>query len=111
MLLSSRGQAKLVDFGLAGADEKIADESITGETLKRATIDYAGLERATGVRKDDARSDIYFIGCIYYHMLSGLPALVETPRSHPAAVEVAVHQRGADSPGLSRASRESWRPW
>ena len=34
VLLSSRGQAKLVDFGLAGADEKLADESITGETLE-----------------------------------------------------------------------------
>lgn len=78
VLLSSRGQAKLVDFGLAGADEKIADESIAGEGLNARTIDYAGLERATGVRKDDNRSDIYFIGCIYYHMLSGLPALVET---------------------------------
>ncbi|HEY4310115.1 MAG TPA: protein kinase [Pirellulales bacterium] len=78
VLLSSRGQGKLVDFGLAGADEKLADESITGETLNARTIDYAGLERATGVRKDDARSDIYFIGCIYYHMLSGLPALTET---------------------------------
>jgi serine/threonine protein kinase len=78
ILLSSRGQAKLVDFGLAGADEKLADESITGEALNARTIDYAGLERATGVRKDDARSDIYFIGCIYYHMLSGKPALQET---------------------------------
>ncbi|HEY1602514.1 MAG TPA: serine/threonine-protein kinase [Pirellulales bacterium] len=78
VLLSSRGQAKLVDFGLAGADERIADESITAETLNARTIDYAGLERATGVRKDDARSDIYFIGCIFYHMLSGKAPLVET---------------------------------
>jgi serine/threonine-protein kinase len=30
------------------------------------------------VRKDDPRSDIYFLGCIFYHMLSGQPALVET---------------------------------
>ena len=78
ILLSSRGQAKLVDFGLAGADENLADESFTGDNMNTRTIDYAGLERATGVRKDDARSDIYFIGCIYYHMLSGKPALQET---------------------------------
>jgi len=78
VLLSSRGQAKLVDFGLAGADEKLADESLGGEGINARTIDYAGLERATGVRKDDARSDIYFIGCIYYHMLSGQAPLQET---------------------------------
>ncbi len=41
------------------------------------TIDYAALERATGVRRDDPRSDIYFAGCIYYHMLSGTPPLME----------------------------------
>src|SRR5690606_29020536 len=47
------------------------------------TIDYAGLERATNVRKDDTRSDIFFAGCIYYQMLSGKPALAETrERSH-----------------------------
>ncbi len=54
------------------------------ETLKddvRAntrTIDYAALERATGVRKDDTRSDIYFLGCIYYNLLTGRPPLSET---------------------------------
>jgi serine/threonine-protein kinase len=42
------------------------------------TIDYAALERATGVRKDDSRSDIFFLGCIYYQMLCGKPALAET---------------------------------
>jgi serine/threonine-protein kinase len=42
------------------------------------TIDYAALERATGVRKDDTRSDIYFMGCIFYNMLTGQPPLMET---------------------------------
>ncbi|HEY2840783.1 MAG TPA: serine/threonine-protein kinase [Pirellulales bacterium] len=77
VLFSSRGQAKLVDFGLAGAEGELADESPSADANVR-TIDYAGLERATGVRKDDARSDIYFIGCIYYHMLAGQAPLTET---------------------------------
>ncbi len=77
ILVSSRGQAKLVDFGLAAADERATDETIT-EAENPRTIDYAGLERATGVHKDDLRSDIYFLGCIFYHMLTGRPALQET---------------------------------
>lgn len=76
-LVSSRGQAKLVDFGLAGADERVSDDGLESATASR-TIDYAGLERATHVRRDDPRSDIYFLGCIYYHLLTGKPALQET---------------------------------
>lgn len=75
VLVSSRGRAKVVDFGLAAVEEGKDDAG--GEGNPR-TIDYAALERATGVRRDDARSDIYFMGCIFYHMLTGEPPLPET---------------------------------
>ena len=42
------------------------------------SIDYAGLERTTGVRRNDKRSDIYFVGCMLYHLVSGEPPLSET---------------------------------
>lgn len=77
VLVSSRGQAKLVDFGLAALDETLAEDVLIDLPNTR-TIDYAALERVTGVRKDDARSDIYFLGCIYYNMLVGRPPLSET---------------------------------
>lgn len=79
VLVSSRGQAKLVDFGLAAADSSrnVSSDQISDLENPR-TIDYAGLERATGVKKDDARSDIYFAGCMYYHLLTGKPPLTET---------------------------------
>lgn len=76
ILFTSRMQGKLVDFGLAAADERFDDEM--AEESSQRTIDYAGLERATGVRKDDVRSDVYFIGCILYHMLTGQAPLTET---------------------------------
>lgn len=75
VLVSSKGQAKLVDFGLA-ADN--ADNDEAGDVINQRTIDYAGLERATGVRRDDMRSDIYFLGVMYYAMLYGKSPLVET---------------------------------
>jgi serine/threonine-protein kinase len=77
ILVSSKGQATLVDFGLAAADKHVSDDALANNPNPR-TIDYAGLERATGVRKDDPRSDIYFLGCIYYHMLTGKPPIYET---------------------------------
>lgn len=77
VLVSSRGQAKLVDFGLAAMDETLT-EDVLADMPNVRTIDYAALERATGVRKDDTRSDIYFAGCILYHMLTGQPPLYET---------------------------------
>ncbi len=72
VLVSSRGQARLIDFGLARG------EDMEDEDANPRTIDYAGLERATGVRRDDPRSDIYFLGCIYYNMLAGIPPLQDT---------------------------------
>lgn len=74
VLLSAKGQAKLVDFGLAtiSGDEEESDGGAP------RSIDYAGLERVTGAGRDDPRSDIYFLGCMLYHMVSGEPALEET---------------------------------
>jgi len=77
VLVSSRGEPKLVDFGLAVIDEKSADDFI-GEHTSARTIDYAALERATGVQRADTRSDIFFLGCMYYHLLIGSPPLSET---------------------------------
>jgi serine/threonine-protein kinase len=77
ILVSSRGEAKIVDFGLASMDETLTDDALADLPNTR-TIDYAALERATSVRKDDSRSDIYFLGCIYYNMLTGQPPLAET---------------------------------
>jgi serine/threonine-protein kinase len=77
VLVSSAGRAKLVDFGLAAMDETLSEEMLADVPNTR-TIDYAALERASGVRKDDTRSDIYFLGCIFYHMLTGQAPLLET---------------------------------
>lgn len=75
VLLSSMGKAMLVDFGLAAIMEKEA--GFTGLKNQRA-IDYAVLENMTNVRRDDPRSDIFFLGCMYYHLLTGEPPLSET---------------------------------
>lgn len=77
VLISADGKAKLVDFGLAALSDRNNPEKMADCPNARA-IDYAALERGTGVRKDDPRSDVYFAGNMLYHMLAGEPALTET---------------------------------
>lgn len=71
LLISSQNEAKLVDFGLAQMFAALGREE---EQVDR-TVDYAGLEKATGVKSGDVRSDIFFLGCVFYEMLTGRPPL------------------------------------
>ncbi|MCI0455958.1 MAG: serine/threonine protein kinase, partial [Gemmataceae bacterium] len=76
ILISSQGPAKLVDFGLAGLLRSLGRSEDDG--LVDRTVDYAGLEKATGVPAGDIRSDIYFLGCVLSEMLTGRPPLAMT---------------------------------
>ena len=69
VLVSSKGQAKLVDFGLASFTDSKAKKS--DEIGKLRTVEYAALEAAGGVRGDDVRSDVFFLGALLYLMFSG----------------------------------------
>jgi serine/threonine protein kinase len=82
ILISSQGVAKLVDFGLAG----IYREQEAGKNKMYRTVDYAGLERATNVKPGDVRSDIFFLGCVFYEMLTGKPPL-ELSKSERARMQ------------------------
>lgn len=77
VLVTSQGRGKLVDFGLAALADTSNEKALADCPSARA-IDYAALERGTGVRKDDARSDLYFLGAMLYHILSGVSAMTET---------------------------------
>jgi len=75
VLVSASGTAKLVDFGLARV-ETARDKA--GRVVQPRTIDYATLEKLSGVQDDDVRSDIYFLGTLAYLVFSGTPALAES---------------------------------
>ena len=68
VLMSSAGVAKLVDFGLAGADSP--SQAGTSDDVQRA-LEYATLERGTNAPRNDPRSDLFFAGAIYYELLTG----------------------------------------
>jgi serine/threonine-protein kinase len=101
VLVHSSGRCKLVDFGLAAIADTSSDKAIADCPSARA-IDYAALERGTGVRKGDTRSDIYFVGVMFYHILAGRPALVET-RERSQRLNVT---RFHDFPGLHEVVRD-----
>lgn len=77
ILVHGSGRCKMVDFGLAALADVSSPEAIADCPSARA-IDYAALERGTSVRKGDPRSDIYFVGCMLYHILSNKSPLLET---------------------------------
>jgi eukaryotic-like serine/threonine-protein kinase len=76
VIVSSTGVAKIVDFGLAGVDD--SGDRVLGRVEKPRTIDYATLEKVTGVKDDSVRSDIYFLGTVAYLALAGASPLTES---------------------------------
>jgi serine/threonine protein kinase len=74
ILISHSGEAKLVDFGLAGLQ---GDDKKSSMQSQR-TVDYSALERTCVSEKGDPRSDIFFLGCVYYQMLTGQAAMKES---------------------------------
>lgn len=81
VLLSTSGTAKLVDFGLAEVTSMFRGGRDYDITIDR-TVDYAGLEKATNVPHGDTRSDIFFLGCVAYEMLTGRPPMDPTRDKH-----------------------------
>lgn len=66
ILITSSGEVKLTDFGIAKARK---NTSKTGEGLTLGSTDYMSPEQALGKRDLDYRSDIYSIGITLYQMV------------------------------------------
>jgi serine/threonine-protein kinase len=71
ILLSARGVAKLIDFGIAKARDRMSGETSAG--LVKGKIKYMAPEQALG-RPVDRRVDVWAIGAILYRTLAGRPA-------------------------------------
>jgi serine/threonine-protein kinase len=79
ILLDRSGEPHITDFGLAKLLEDDSSLTATGAVL--GTPSYMSPEQAAA--RDDAlgpRSDVYSLGCVLYHALTGRPPLVaDTP--------------------------------
>lgn len=73
VMISKRGDVKLMDFGIA-RDETLSDLTETGTGL--GTPSYMSPEQILG-DKLDQRTDIWSLGVVFYQMLSGKKPFVE----------------------------------
>jgi serine/threonine-protein kinase len=70
ILVSVKGTAKLIDFGIAKARDRVAGETNAGNL--KGKILYMAPEQALG-RPIDRRADVWAVGAVLYHLLSGKP--------------------------------------
>jgi serine/threonine protein kinase len=91
IIISPNGRAKLVDMGLARNMGPQSDRDLTQSGVTLGTFDYIAPEQAMDPREADVRSDIYSLGCTFYHMLTGQPPVPEGT----AAKKLHYHQHVA----------------
>ncbi|MFM8721465.1 MAG: Stk1 family PASTA domain-containing Ser/Thr kinase [Acidimicrobiaceae bacterium] len=70
ILVSTTGQVKVADFGIARALGAGVEQGLTQTGAVMGTATYFSPEQAQGVSTDQ-RSDIYSLGVVMYEMLSG----------------------------------------
>jgi serine/threonine protein kinase len=113
IMLSSSGDVKLIDFGVAKASERLAEATRTG--VLKGKVSYMAPEQVLRL-SPDRRTDIWAAGVVLYRLISGhLPyegdiatiirqikfgePLPPLPASTPRPVVEIVHRAMAREPG------------
>jgi serine/threonine-protein kinase len=113
ILISTRGMAKCIDFGIAKARSRMASDTNTG--VLKGKVQYMSPEQALA-RTVDRRADVWAVGAVLYHLVAGRPpydadgpvaalALLRSgrppaplPRGVPAPIAAVIRTALAHSP-------------
>lgn len=101
VLVTSEGQVKLADFGIAKALNEGAETDLTAEGgTVMGTATYLSPEQAQG-QKVGPRSDVYSLAVVLYEMMTGRPPFigdspVEIARKHVEEAPQAPRRLGVD---------------
>lgn len=90
--ITAKGQAKVLDFGLAKLlrpDEEVTTDHLTDSRAAAGTLPYMSPEQLSGERVD-ARADIYTVGAVLYEMTTSRRAFTGGLASQ--VIDAILHQ-------------------
>ena len=94
ILINSKGEVKITDFGLARSRETI---TLTQSNYFMGTAYYISPEQAESGRSADTRSDLYSVAAVLFEMLTGRP-----PFEGDTAVDIVVKHMREKVPSVCR---------
>lgn len=117
VIVTSDGQAKLLDFGLARLP---GEERLTRTGVQLGTVGYMAPEQARNAHAADARADIFGLGATLFYAITGqvpftdLPVFASAPPSArairsdvPAGLDAVLSRMMAVDPALRYPSAEA----